>query len=155
MGEQLEQRHTEHALESRAELAAVANKLLADAQFSLTTPVALDQGQGVRAVPVGSLGGHLKASVALASPLFQRWLELREDRGEEAAWEALANGEDGEEFCQVWDECQRELQEGAVCSVNDLTGFVTAAREGFNDRPKHLLVVWQSEGRLTSYRLAT
>lgn len=146
--------HTKHATEYSGQLAAVAKQLLTAKAFSLLTPVALDRGQGVEAVAVGSLGGYLKASSALASPLMKQFLELREERGSDAAWEKLANDpETGEEFCAVWDTCQEELERGVVCSVDDLVAFVGASKEAYNSHYKHLLVVLQQGGRLTSYKV--
>lgn len=146
--------HTKHATEYSRELAEVAKQLLTAEAFSLQTPVALDRGQGVEAVAVGSLGGYLKASSALASPLMKEFLELREERGSDAAWEKLANDpETGEEFCAVWDACQEELERGVVCSVDDLVAFVGASKEAYNSHYKHLLVVLQQGGRLTSYKV--
>ena len=146
--------HTKHATEYSKELAEVAKQLLTAEAFSLQTPVALDRGQGVEAVAVGSLGGYLKASSALASPLMKEFLELREERGSDAAWEKLANDpETGEEFCALWDACQEELERGVVCSVDDLVAFVGASKEAYNSHYKHLLVVLQHGGRLTSYKV--
>ena len=150
----LEVRHTQHAEKHRAELAAVARLLADREEFTLDLPAALDLGAGPKPVPVSCLGSHLKASQALASPQLQRWLQLGERLGSEAAWHQLANDpEEGEEFCVLWDEAQAELKEGVVCSVNDLVSFVTAARAGFHDRPQHLLVVLQYGGKLTSYKV--
>lgn len=146
--------HTKHASQHSSELAKVAKQLLTTEAFSLQTPVALDRGQGVEAVAVGSLGGCLKASSALASPLMKQFLELREDSGADAAWEKLANDpETGEEFCAVWDACQEELERGVVCSVDDLVAFVGASKEAYNSQYKHLLVVLQQGGRLSSYKV--
>jgi len=146
--------HTKHASQYSSELAEVAMQLLTADSFSLQTPVALDRGQGVEAVAVGSLGGYLKASSALASPLLKQFLELREAGGADAAWEELANDpETGEEFCEVWDACQEELERGVVCSVDDLVAFVGASKEAYNSHYKHLLVVLQKGGRLTSYKV--
>jgi hypothetical protein len=146
--------HTKHAVENSRALGEVAKQLLTTEAFSLQTPVALDRGQGVEAVAVGSLGGYLKASSALASPLMKEFLELREERGSDAAWEKLANDpETGEEFCALWDACQEELEQGVVCSVDDLVAFVGASKEAYNSHYKHLLVVLQHGGRLTSYKV--
>jgi hypothetical protein len=146
--------HTKHASQYSSELAEVAKKLLTTEAFSLQTPVALDRGQGVEAVAVGSLGGYLKASSALASPLLKQFLELREEHGADAAWGKLANDpETGEEFCEIWDACQEELERGVVCSVDDLVAFVGASKEAYNSHYKHLLVVLQQGGRLTSYKV--
>ena len=148
----LVERHKKHFKEKGPDLAEVAKLLLAQEQFSLNTPVALDLDGEVKAVAVGSLGNHLKASASLSSPVLKQWLELREDRGTEAAFEALANGENSEEFAQVWDEAQRDLANGAVASVDNLVEWVSTAREGFNDNPRHLLVLLKREGKVSAYQ---
>ena len=148
----LHERHKKHFKEKGPDLAEVAKLLLAQEAFSLNTPVALDLDGEVKAVAVGSLGNHLKASTSLSSPVLKQWLELREDRGTEAAFEALANGENSEEFAQVWDEAQRDLANGAVASVDNLVEWVSTAREGFNDKPRHLLVLLQRGGKVSAYQ---
>ena len=144
--------HKQHFKEKGPDLAEVAKLLLAQEAFSLNTPVALDLDGEVKAVAVGSLGNHLKASSSLSSPVLKQWLELQEDRGAEAAWEALANGEDAEEFARVWDEAQQDLAKGAVASVDNLVEWVATAREGFNDNPRHLLVLLKREGKVSAYQ---
>ena len=133
--------HKAHYRENLAELAEIAKLLLAEEQFSLSTPVALDLDGELKGVPVGSLGSYLKASASLSSPVLQKWLVLQEDRGTEAAFEVLANSDDAEEFARVWDEAQADLANGAVASVDNLVDFVSSARDGFNDNPSHLLVL--------------
>ena len=144
--------HKKHFKEKGPDLAEVAKLLLAQEAFSLNTPVALDLDGEVKAVAVGSLGNHLKASTALSSPLFKKLLALMEDRGTDAAWESLANGDEAEEFAQVWDEAQQDLAKGAVASVDNLVEWVSTAREGFNDNPRHLLVLLQRGGKVSAYQ---
>ena len=148
----LVERHRQHFKEKGPDLDEVAKLLLAQEQFSLNTPVALDLDGEVKAVAVGSLGNHLKASTAVSSPLLQKWLALQEDRGTEAAFEALANSEDAEEFARLWDEAQQDLANGAVASVDNLVEWVSTAREGFNDNPRHLLVLLKREGKVSAYQ---
>ncbi len=66
-----------------------------------------------------------------------------------------ARGVTSEEFAQVWDEAQRDLANGAVARVDNLVEWVSTAREGFNDNPRHLLVLLQrgERCRLTRLRL--
>ena len=144
--------HKAHYRENLAELAEIAKLLLAEEQFSLSTPVALDFDGEVKAVPVGSLGAYLKASASLCSPVLKEWFELQHDRGTEAAFEALANSEFGEEFARAWDEAQQDLENGAVASVDNLVEFVSSARDGFNDKPRHLLVLLRRGSKVTAYQ---
>ena len=150
----LVERHKRHATEKRASLAVVAKQLLAEKEFSLKIPVAIDCDGTVEAAPVGALGGYLKASASLSSPLLKKFLQFREDLGSDGAWEKLANDpEDGEEFCAVWDACQEELGQGVVCSVDDLVAFIGASKEGFNNPYRQLLVVLQQGTSLSTYKV--
>ena len=49
------ERHEQHAREKRASLAVVAKQLLAEKEFSLKTPVAIDCDGMVEAAPVGTV----------------------------------------------------------------------------------------------------
>jgi hypothetical protein len=144
--------HKAHYRENIAGLAEIARLLLTQEQFSLSTPVALDLDGELKAVPVGSLGAYLKASASLCSPVLKEWFELQHDRGTEAAFEALANSEFGEEFARAWDEAQRDLENGAVASVDNLVEFVSSARDGFNDKPRHLLVLLRRGSKVSAYQ---
>ena len=52
-------------------------------------------------------------SASLSPPVLKQWLELREDRGTEAAFHALANGEVAEDLARVFHEAQQDLVKGA------------------------------------------
>ncbi len=128
-----------------AGLKPVAQQLLAAEAFSLSTPVALlwDQEEGeVLPTTLNGLGTLLPASSALASPALQRFLDLREERGFDHAFEQCsADDEDGEEFCRVWDQAQEDLEQGVLLTTNDLVAFVTQAKRGWQETPRQLLVV--------------
>ena len=55
-------------------------------------------------------------------------------------------------FDQVCDEAQQDVERGAVVSVDNLVESVTSAREGFNDNPRHLLVLLKREGKVSAYQ---
>jgi len=57
------ERHERHAREKRASLAVVAKQLLAEKEFSLKTPVAIDCDGMVEAAKVGALDCYLMAMV--------------------------------------------------------------------------------------------
>ena len=64
----------------------------------------------------------------------------------------MANGEDAEEFAPVLHEAQQDLAKGAVASIDNLVEWVSTAREGFNDNPRHLLVLLQRGGKVSAYQ---
>jgi hypothetical protein len=119
-----------------------ARALRATTEFSLTAPCCvIAEGTAITTSLIG-LRGYLPCSVALASAPMERFLLLRAEHGFDRAFELCANDEaEGEEFCRQWDECQKDLQEGVVCTLNDLTAMVDQARRGWMDRPQRVLVV--------------
>jgi hypothetical protein len=68
------------------------------------------------------------ASASLSSPVLKQWLELREGRGTEAAYEGLVNSEEAEESAELWDEAQQVFVNAAIKIVDDLVGWVSSAR---------------------------
>ena len=46
-------------------------------------------------------------SASLSHPVLKQWLELREDRGSEAAFLALATRVAAEELARAWDEANQ------------------------------------------------
>ena len=83
----------------------------------------------MKAVAVGSLGNHLKASPSQSPRVVKEWLELQMVRGTEAPLVALSIGEDAEEFARVWDEAQQALAKNAVASVDNLVKWVSTHEE--------------------------
>ena len=69
-----------------------------------------------------------------------------------SALEAMANGEDAEEIARIWDEAQQDLANGAVASVDNLVEWVSTAREGFNNKPRHLLVLLRRGCKVSAYQ---
>ena len=58
-----------------------------------------------------------------------------------------------EEFARIWDEAKQDLAKGAVASVGNMVEWVITAREGFNDKPKNMLVLLQREGKVSAYHV--
>jgi hypothetical protein len=119
-----------------------ARALRATTEFSLTAPCCVIADGTTATTNLMGLRGYLPCSVALASAPIDRFLLLRAEHGFDRAFELCANDEaEGEEFCRQWDECQKDLEEGVVCTLNDLTAMVDQARRGWMDRPQRVLVV--------------
>ena len=81
----------------------------------------------------------------------ERFLLLQSEHGFDGAFELCAtDDEEGEAFCKAWDEAQRDLEEGVVCSLNDLTEMVAQAGNGWNEDPKRVLVVAREGSEVAS-----
>jgi len=128
--------------EHRSAVEDAGRALRATREFSLTAPCCVIADGITATTNLMGLKGYLPCSVALASAPIDRFLLLRAEHGFDRAFELCANDNDeGEEFCRQWDECQKDLQEGVVCTLNDLTAMVDQARRGWMDRPQRVLVV--------------
>ena len=94
------------------------------------------------ATTISGLRAHLKYSTALASEPIERFLNLQSEVGFDSAFETLSSDdEDGEAFCEMWDNGQKDLQEGAVMTLNDLVAMAEQARTGWLRLPRRMLVV--------------
>jgi len=84
---------------------------------------------------VGSVGNILRISTTCEHPLMAKLFEIYIDMGEEEALNFMMNGEDAEEFSEVFSEYQTEKKSGAlVWGASDASAFVTKSREAFADR---------------------
>ena len=72
----------------------------AAAQPQTLTPYGLAAKQGLC---WKHLGEPTMTSAALSSPVLKKWVELQEDRGSEAAFQALANSKEAEESAKGFD----------------------------------------------------
>jgi hypothetical protein len=126
----------------RLELRVGARAVQVSGEFSLTTPCVVIESGTVVTTSLGGLRGYLPCSVALASEPIEQFLLLQGKVGFDAAFEAMtADDEVGEEFVRAWDESQRDLADGVVCTVDDLAAMVSQARKGWQETPRKLLVV--------------
>lgn len=140
----------------RLELGQVARALSLHREFDLTVPVGLIAHGRCRLTTLGLLTTLIPTSTAASTEIFQRFLVLKAERGHDEAWDTLANGEEGEEWCAVWDEVVKDHESGAVLTADQLTNLVVKARAGFFDSPKELLVIHREEnGGVTSALLDT
>jgi hypothetical protein len=140
----------------RLELTTAARALQLTDTFDLNLTVAVVMDGRVITTPLSGIPNYLPTSAAASSELFERFVLLRAERGYDYAWEALANGEDGEEWCSIWDEVVADRQGGAVLTADQLTDLVVKARAGFHHTPRELLVVHKEEdGGITSALVET
>lgn len=98
----------------RDELADIARKAEAHASWSLALPVAVIDARKpptrVHETAIGTIGSVLRISRTVDHPLIQQLFVLHEEVGPENALQLLLNGEDGEEFAELWDEYREEAK---------------------------------------------
>jgi hypothetical protein len=135
----------------RGTVGSAAKALKGTEAFSLTAPCCVITDGTALTTSLMGLRGYLPCSVALASAPIDRFLLLRQEHGFDKAFELCATDEEeGEDFCKAWDEAQRDLEDGAVCTLNDLSAMVAQARNGWNEDPKRLLVVAREGSEVVS-----
>ena len=128
-----------------AEVRAAGARLAAHSSFDLTTPCVLVWEERAQTTTVGALRHHLRASEALSSAPIEEYLRLVPQMGQQEAFEACANGSDGEAFCEAWDKAQADAGH-ALVTFNDIAAMARQAAEGWGGNPQEVLVV-AVEGR--------
>ena len=140
----------------RQALQVTARAVAEEAAFTFELPCGLVADGEVVSTTLTGLRSHLPCSTALASAPIERFLQLREDQGFDGAFEACTTDDsDGEAFVSAWDEAQKDLADGVVCTLNDLVAFVAQARKGWEESPRRLLVVAVQGGKVESGTVST
>ena len=111
--------------------------------FDLSIPcVVITQDVEVMETTLSGLSNHLKVSAAISSPQVKRYIELTNVIGAEKAMNTLLMDEDGGEgFALLWSEAKKDLEAGAIASLDDLVAAVEIAKKGFNRYPRKIMVV--------------
>jgi hypothetical protein len=130
----------------RLELGTAARSVQLTTTFDLSLTVGLLTNGRCVTTTLSGLPKYLPTSTAASTEIFERFLLLRAERGWDHAWDTLANGEEGEEWCAIWDEAVADKAGGAVLTADQLTNLVVKARAGFLRSPKELLVVSLEDG---------
>lgn len=129
-----------------SELQSTLQKLLTLDSFTLSLPcVVVKEDKAVIETNLSSLASHLNASAALSSPELTTFSDLASRHTYEEAFEILINGSEGEIFAERWDEAQKDIQNGCFCSIADVVRAIGTAREGFERKPRSLLVVVETK----------
>ena len=111
--------------------------------FDLSVPcVVVSEEVDVMETTLSGLSNHLKVSSAMSSPQVKRYIELTEQMGAERAMNTLLmDDEGGEEFALLWEEARRDVEAGAIATMDDLVAAIDTAKKGFNIYPRKILVV--------------
>ncbi len=112
--------------------------------WDLSLPVAIVDARKAKAKtsapkfhvsPIGTIGNVLRISTTCDHPLMRKLFELYQDRGDEEALSFMMNGEDAEEFSDLFSEYQKERKNGQmIWGAADASAFVTKSRDCFDDR---------------------
>lgn len=137
---------TEKRIRSSWPLIARSMRRLREArEFSLSAPCVLLRGDDVIEIPLSALPQQLKASSALDSPLMREFEQLASRRGWGEAFETLASGERAEEFAEVWNQSEADVEAGARATFQEVVEAVAFARHGFLQSPRRLLVIVETD----------
>jgi hypothetical protein len=113
-------------------------------EWDLSLPVAIVDARKSKAKgsatrfhvsPIGTIGNVLRISVTCDHPLMRQLFELYQDRGDEEALNFMMNGDDAEEFSELFSEYQKERKSGQLTwGASDASAFVFKSKECFGDR---------------------
>ncbi len=105
---------------------------------------------------VGSLGNVLRVSTKIDHPLIRQLFDLYPDRGSDAAIDEMLNGQNGQEFSDVFDEYQEEKKAGTLMwGADDLASFVVKSRTCFEDDELAIAAVFPADTGDNGHALAT
>lgn len=112
------------------------------AVFDLSAPcVVVTQEVNAMETTLSGLSNHLKVSSAMSAPPVKRYIQLTDEIGAQNAMNSLLTEEDGEEFALLWAEAKKDLENGAIATMDDLVAAIDTAKKGFNLTPRKILVV--------------
>ncbi|MEN9766372.1 hypothetical protein [Vulcanococcus sp.] len=126
--------------EVRPLLRAPASLVRAEREWSFSSICAVIDARGetpqVVTSTVGTINSVVVASSALDHPILQTFLKRARDEGPETALAAMLEGEDADDFAEVYERFREEQQDKgkAVWSVGDSAAFAAKAREAWNDQ---------------------
>ena len=105
---------------------------------------------------VGSLGNVLRVSTKIDHPLIRQLFDLYPDRGSDAAIDEMLNGQNGQEFSDVFDEYQEEKKAGTLMwGADDLASFVVKSRTCFEDDELAIAAIFPVGAGDSGHALAT
>ena len=118
------------------ELWQAAEQIAASSEWSLSSPCVLVKDGKAVVIPVSGIGIHLTVCSYVEHPLIQKWLQVFEADGFEAAFDQCLNeasDEDGEDFAVIYDEWRKDVKARGHGDVGagDLARFTIRARESF------------------------
>lgn len=135
------------------ELIELGSQVRAHDAWGLNLPVGvIDARKGssptFHVCSVGSIGNVLKISTTVDDPLMQQLFQIYQDKGEEEALNEMMNGENAEEFSQIFSEYQTERKSGKlVWGASDASAFVVKSKDCYSDGEVALVIMHTENGR--------
>ncbi len=136
--------------------ADVRNRLAWDFSLPVAVIDARQEPPVLTQSSVGSLGNVLRVSTKIDHPLIRQLFDLYPDRGSDAAIDEMLNGQNGQEFSDVFDEYQEEKKAGTLMwGADDLASFVVKSRTCFEDDELAIAAVFPADTGDNGHALAT
>ena len=124
------------------------NRLICHKIFDMVIPcIVIDQNCEVIETNISGLSNHLKVSMAMSSPIVKKYSQLSLQNGSEKAMKQMlmAPMNEADEFCLMLDEAKKDVENGAIATMDDLVDAISTARKGFSENPRRILVVQINE----------
>lgn len=109
--------------------------------------IVIDQHYEVIETNISGLSNHLKVSMAMSSPLVKKYSQLSFQYGSEKAMKQMLMSHMNEidEFCLMLHEAKKDVENGAIATMDDLVDAISTAKKGFYENPRRILVVQINE----------
>ena len=117
-------------------------KVLTAKAFTLDLPCGIGGRFGnYEETTLSQMAGRLKASAALAHPLLLEYEEKCSRMDAEDAMNEMLMREDAEEFGELYDQAKRDIDDGALATIDNVVLAIKTARQGFERNPRNALLL--------------
>ena len=105
--------------------------------------IVIDQNCEVIETNISGLSNYLKVSMAMSSPLVQKYSQLSLQNGSEKAMKQMLISHINEidELHSMLVEAKKDIENGAIATIDDLVDAISTAKKGFYEKPRRILVV--------------
>ena len=109
--------------------------------------IVIDQNCEVIETNISGLSKYLKVSMAMSSPLVKKYSQLTLQIGSEKAMKQMLISHINEidELRLMLVEAKKDIENGAIATMDDLVDAISTARKGFSENPRRILVVQINE----------
>ena len=109
--------------------------------------IVIDQNCEVIETNISGLSNYLKVSMAMSSPLVNKYSLLSLQNGSEKAMKQMLISHINEidELRLMLVEAKKDIENGAIATMDDLVDAISTARKGFSENPRRILVVQINE----------
>ena len=105
--------------------------------------IVIDQNCEVIETNISGLSNYLKVSMAMSSPLVNKYSQLSLQNGSEKAMKQMLISHINEidELHSMLVEAKKDIENGAIATIDDLVDAISTAKKGFYEKPRRILVV--------------